>query len=130
MSTVTRVIPFSIVCEKLRSLCGITFSRTNLGLIDADTFITSSKNIANVLTRYFGRVSETSSYSLEFKRFKIAPKLAPFTIPDTDDPLNVLFTMNKLMHSVKNSKDTSPGPDSIRLCMIVHLPNHVLEYFC
>lgn len=58
-----------------------TFFHIILCLTDADVFISSPENIANVLAKYFGRVSKIFLYSLGFMRFKIVAELDTFTTP-------------------------------------------------
>ena len=81
------------------------------------------KDIADTLADTFANNSSSSHYSKEFQDHK--SKIEKHNInfkSKNEEEYNSLFTIDDLIDSIKNAKDTAAGPDEIYYQFLKHLP--------
>ena len=89
--------------------------------------ITDVKEICNTLAEQFAFNSSYDNYSHMFNRYRL--KLEKNTIDfDTNDNhmYNDVYTLHELKQSIKISRDTSPGIDTVHYQLLKHLPDDSL----
>ncbi|CAL4116097.1 unnamed protein product, partial [Meganyctiphanes norvegica] len=116
----------------IRALSGknVTSKKIVLGLIEQTS---DPVEIAKAFGTHFSQVSSTGNYNPAFIRHKIDVEQNIIVFPhDNGKYYNSIFTMKELTHAIKNTSNTSPGPDDVHYEMLRNLPHlqqiHLLNF--
>ncbi|CAL4223870.1 unnamed protein product, partial [Meganyctiphanes norvegica] len=107
----------------IRALSGknVTSKKIVLGLIEQTS---DPVEIAKAFGTHFSQVSSTGNYNPAFIRHKIDVERNIIVFPhDNGKYYNSIFTMKELTHAIKNTSNTSPGPDDVHYEMLRNLPH-------
>ena len=125
--------PPAIIYEILRKIRGKPPRKINM--LNRNRNIISAKvDIVNCLAEALDEVSDSSKCAGEFKIIKEREEKKCINFEGNNtEPYNELFTRKELTAAIRNTKDTTPGPDKIHYSMFRHLPEiakqHVLHVF-
>ena len=90
--------------------------------------ITDKVDIANKIGATFEKNSSSSNYSKKFQSTKKTEEEKPLNFStDENLPYNKKFKLRDLKRSIKKSKDSSPGLDSIHYRILKNLPECTLK---
>src|SRR5436190_2167895 len=111
---IRRTTPSSTIWRKLRSVCGKPTPQTIVGLKVDNIMETDPQAIANSLSLSFAEVSKTTSYGQVFQRYKASQELMPVNYEaNSRGPLNIPFSKEELLSSIRETSNSAPGPDDI-----------------
>ncbi|KAG1677310.1 RNA-directed DNA polymerase from mobile element jockey [Nymphon striatum] len=110
--------------DRLRKIRGKGTSDAYKHLNVGGTAITSQLGIANALGQSFCRNSSSDNCTGSFRSYKNRAESQQLDFKTTNTEVyNQVFSLEELRRSLRASKDTSPGPDSIHYQMLKHLPD-------
>ncbi|KAG1713961.1 RNA-directed DNA polymerase from mobile element jockey [Nymphon striatum] len=110
--------------DRLRKIRGKGTSDAYKHLNVGGTAITSQFGIANALGQSFCRNSSSDNCTGSFRSYKNRAESHQLDFKTTNTEVyNQVFSLEELRRSLRASKDTSPGPDSIHYQMLKHLPD-------
>ncbi|KAG1705494.1 RNA-directed DNA polymerase from mobile element jockey [Nymphon striatum] len=110
--------------DRLRKIRGKGTSDGYKHLNVGGTAITSQLGIANALGQSFRRNSSSDNCTGSFRSYKNRAESHQLDFKTTNTEVyNQVFSLEELRRSLRASKDTSPGPDSIHYQMLKHLPD-------
>ncbi|KAG1649840.1 RNA-directed DNA polymerase from mobile element jockey [Nymphon striatum] len=110
--------------DRLRKIRGKGTSDAYKHLNVGGTAITSQLDIANALGQSFCRNSSSDNCTGSFRSYKNRAESQQLDFKTTNTEVyNQVFSLEELRRSLRASKDTSPGPDSIHYQMLKHLPD-------
>ncbi|KAG1713967.1 RNA-directed DNA polymerase from mobile element jockey [Nymphon striatum] len=110
--------------DRLRKIRGKGTSDAYKHLNVGGTAITSQLGIANALGQSFCRNSSSDNCTGSFRSYKNRAESHQLDFKTTNTEVyNQVFSLEELRRSLRASKDTSPGPDSIHYQMLKHLPD-------
>jgi potassium voltage-gated channel Eag-related subfamily H protein 8 len=112
----------------VRKISGNVPSTTVHHLIDKNTRITDITEIANTLGKTFANISSTDHYTAEFLQVKRkAEEMHTSFTSDNSEPYNLPITMVELEDALRNTSESSPGPDNIHYQFLKQLPVKSLQ---
>ncbi|KAG1658849.1 RNA-directed DNA polymerase from mobile element jockey [Nymphon striatum] len=110
--------------DRLRKIRGKGTSDAYKHLNVGGTAITSQLGIANALGQSFCRNSSSENCTGSFRSYKNRAEKHQLDFKTTNTEVyNQVFSLEELRRSLRASKDTAPGPDSIHYQMLKHLPD-------
>ncbi|KAG1671734.1 RNA-directed DNA polymerase from mobile element jockey [Nymphon striatum] len=110
--------------DRLRKIRGKGTSDAYKHLNVGGTAITSQFGIANALGQSFCKNSSSENCTESFRSYKNRAESHQLDFKTTNaEVYNQVFSLEELRRSLRASKDTSPGPDSIHYQMLKHLPD-------
>ncbi|KAG1672408.1 RNA-directed DNA polymerase from mobile element jockey [Nymphon striatum] len=110
--------------DRLRKIRGKGTSDGYKHLNVGGTAITSQLGIANALGQSFCRNSSSDNCTGSFRSYKNRAEKHQLDFKTTNTEVyNQVFSLEELRRSLRASKDTAPGPDSIHYQMLKHLPD-------
>ncbi|KAG1655164.1 RNA-directed DNA polymerase from mobile element jockey [Nymphon striatum] len=110
--------------DRLRKIRGKGTSDAYKHLNVGGTAITSQFGIANALGQSFCKNSSSENCTGSFRSYKNRAESHQLDFKTTNTEVyNQVFSLEELRRSLRASKDTSPGPDSIHYQMLKHLPD-------
>jgi hypothetical protein len=112
----------------VRKISGRGTQTTINHLILNNTLVTDISEISNILAETFFYNSSTSHYTPEFQQYKKTQERNTLHFKSKNtETYNMPFTKTELQDTIKNSHDTSPGPDNIHYQFLKHLPENSLQ---
>ncbi|KAG1682981.1 RNA-directed DNA polymerase from mobile element jockey [Nymphon striatum] len=110
--------------DRLRKIRGKGTSDAYKHLNVGGTAITSQFGIANALGQSFCKNSSSENCTGSFRSYKNRTESYQLDFKTTNTEVyNQVFSLEELRRSLRASKDTAPGPDSIHYQMLKHLPD-------
>ena len=120
-------VPSSKIFNKIRKLTGKYIPSPSPILNINNTLIQDSKEVSDELSKHFSKVSSSNNYTPEFQQIRNRTIISDFT-SNNEENYNALFTLEELKHALSNSKNSSPGEDSIRYEMLRFLPEKTQQF--
>lgn len=116
--------------EKIKSIEGSsTPFKINTLLDENNVIISNPIDIANALASTYQKNSSDTNYDTDFLKYKYENNNLNTNITDNNSsPLNSLITFSELKKTLKECKNTSPGPDKIPNNLLKNLPDKALSY--
>ena len=132
VSTINSRTPTNKVWSMIRKITGKNIPSHLLHLKDKKgNLITNKEQIANTIGETFAKNSSSANYSEEFRKVKKTAEEKPpdFKLKprEQEKAYNKRFKLRDLKRSIKKSKDTSPGLDSIHYKVLKQLPDETLK---
>jgi hypothetical protein len=82
-----------------------------------------AQNITNILADEFVKKSSSNNYELQFKKHKAQVEKIPLVLTSNrNEVYNEPFNLLELQTAIKNSKNTSTGPDNIHYEFLKDMP--------
>ena len=120
--------PSSALYQKMRRIKGTAQRKVNI-LHENGQSYSSIPEIAEKLAQTFCAVSGNDNYTNDFMTHKthIEAQHIDFTSSNSET-YNKPFTVEKLNHCLRHTRDTSPGIDQVHYKMIKHMPEAAKTY--
>lgn len=123
VSTITNTTPLSTVWNKVKKIQGKNSFTEITHLTYKNKSITNSQDIAEAFTDYFKRNSDDDLYDKDFLEYKHNEEQHEIEIDysnnnELNDPINIY----ELTETLKNIKNSSPGPDDIPIMFLQNMP--------
>src|SRR3989442_5457244 len=107
----------------VRKISGRGTQTTFNHLMSNNILVTDLKDISNTLAKTFSFNSSTNHYTPEFQQHKKTQEKNALNFKSKNtETYNMPFSKTELQEAIKNSHDTSPGPDNIHYQFLRHLP--------
>ncbi|KAI5754364.1 hypothetical protein M8J77_008009 [Diaphorina citri] len=88
------------------------------------------RSIAETLASHFQLISSTANYTQEFQKYKEEMECViqqQLSITDTQDHLNINFSIDELETALMKKTSAATGPDGISYNMLTNLPKNIRE---
>lgn len=95
-----------------------------------NSIITDEIDIAEAFAEKYSRASSDENYDQSFIQYKHAREASDIIQHTGTErhPLNVPISINEMEDVLKNSKDSSPGPDNISYAFLKQLPDNAKQF--
>ena len=133
VETININTPPQMLYENIRRIKGKPQRKINI-LYDDGIYFTTVPEICNKLAQTFAKISSSFNYDREFQNHKVATERNSihFTSANTE-VYNQDFSIHELEASLRNRKETAPGPDGVYYKMLKHMPtaakHHLLKIY-
>lgn len=133
-SSITSALPIKLAWEKLNSINGFK-KRTQIPPMNIDdNILTLDSEIAGAFVEKFAENSSHDKYS---PNFRLAREMSNISIEKTleqnttsDHNLNTPIRPEEITQVLKNTKNSSAGPDGIPSIFLKKLPQKAINYIC
>ena len=114
--------------DMVRKISGRGTQTTVHHLVSNNVLVTDLKDISNTLAKTFSFNSSINHYTPEFQQYKKTQEKNALNFKSKNaETYNMPFSKTELQEAIKNSHDTSPGPDNIHYQFLRHLPEVSLQ---
>lgn len=128
VSKLSSKTPMKKIWDMVRKISGKPSSPTISHLKDNNNIIEEPISIVNTLGSTIANNSSSTRASKSFHKYKSQQEKNPIKFEsDNTEIYNLPFCLSELEDSLKQSHDTSTGPDNIHYQMLKHLPYSALE---
>ncbi|CAF3642161.1 unnamed protein product [Rotaria socialis] len=99
-----------------------------------NTIITEENKICNLLAQHFAFTNSIKNYTEPFVYHMVETEFTPINFESNNlEDYNRRFTINELKSALRNTKDSSPGNDTVSYTILKHLNenslNQLLEFY-
>ena len=95
-----------------------------------DNDITDVKDFCNTLAEQFALNSSSENYSHKFNRHRLTVERRTLDFDTNGNySYNNVFTLHEMNQTIKISRDTSPGIDTVHYQLFKHLPDDSMLLF-
>lgn len=120
--------PTKKIWDMVRKISGKPGTSTISHLKTNNSTIEEPISIVNTLGSSIANNSSSTHYSNSFRKYKLQQEKSRIRFEtDNTEIYNLPFCMSELEDALKQSNDTSTGPDNIHYQMLKHLPDCSLE---